>query len=268
LNGSGTASVVPRFFVQRVIMKSLVTVGDNCIDVYPALGRGFSGGNAVNVAVSSVRYGMRPAYVGWVGEDAYGDQLRRELMAQGVDVSHVHSRPGTTAQTFVALVGNERVLGEYAEGVMSEFFLSEEDLTWVGRFEMVHAGIWGRVEPYLSRLKWDSPLWNELPPSLDYAFASAPADTAELRDRMHEAVDLGAGTVIITLGADGSLAYDGSRFYQQRAIPVTVVDTMGAGDAFIAGFLCAAAQGMDVAQAMEQGAVGAALTLGCQGAWS
>lgn len=261
-------------------MKSLVTVGDNCIDVYPALGRGFSGGNAVNVAVSCVRYGMRPAYVGWVGEDAYGDQLRRELMAQGVDVSHVHRKPGTTAQTFVALVGNERVLGEYAEGVMSDFSLSEEDLSWIARFEMVHAGIWGRVEPYLPRLKaqdqiisfdfadkWDSPLWNELPASLNYAFASAPADTAELRGRMRAAVDLGAGAVIITLGADGSMAYDGSQFYHQRAIPVTVVDTMGAGDAFIAGFLCAVAHGMDVAQAMEQGAGGAALTLGCQGAW-
>jgi fructoselysine 6-kinase len=192
----------------------------------------------------------------------------------------VHRKPGTTAQTFVALVGNERVLGEYAEGVMSDFSLSEEDLTWIARFEMVHAGIWGRVEPYLPRLKaqdqiisfdfadkWDSPLWNELPASLNYAFASAPADTAELRGRMRAAVDLGAGAVIITLGADGSMAYDGSQFYHQRAIPVTVVDTMGAGDAFIAGFLCAVAHGMDVAQAMEQGAGGAALTLGCQGAW-
>lgn len=262
-------------------MKSLVTVGDNCIDVYPALGRGFSGGNAVNVAVHSARHGVSPAYIGWVGEDAYGQQLRRELAAKGVDVSHVHSKPGSTARTFVELRGSDRVLGDYVEGVMSAFYLSDEDLAWIGQFDMVHAGIWGHVEPYLPALKargkiisfdfadkWDSPLWRELPPSLDYAFASAREDTPELRGRLREVTNMGAGTVIATLGADGSLAYDGQQFYHQCAIPVGIVDTMGAGDAFIAGFLCAVARGFSVQQAMEQGAFGAALTLQCQGAWS
>jgi len=261
-------------------MKSLVTVGDNCIDVYPALGRGFSGGNAVNVAVHSSRHGLSPAYVGWVGEDDYGRQLRRELTAEGVDVSHLHSKPGTTAQTFVQLSGRDRVLGDYVEGVMSDFHLSDEDLAWIGRFEMVHAGIWGHVEPYLPTLKawnkiisfdfadkWDSPLWGQLPPCLDYAFASALEDTPRLRARLREVSCMGAGTVIATLGAGGSLAYDGQRFYHQRAIPVAIVDTMGAGDAFIAGFLSAIAKGAGVEHAMEQGAQGAAITLQCQGAW-
>lgn len=261
-------------------MKRLVTVGDNCIDVYPALGRGFSGGNAVNVAVHSARHGMRPAYIGWVGEDAWGEQLRRELGAKGVDVSHVHGKPGSTALTFVELHGSDRVLGDYAEGVMSDFYLSEQDLAWIGQFDMLHAGIWGHVEPYLAGLKargkiisfdfadkWDSPLWRELPPSLDYAFASASADTPELRGRLREVTGMGAGTAIATLGAEGSLAYDGQQFYRQCALPVNIVDTMGAGDAFIAGFLYAAACGLGVKQAMEQGAAGAARTLQCQGAW-
>lgn len=261
-------------------MKSLITVGDNCIDVYPALGRGFSGGNAVNVAVYSRRHGMRPAYVGWVGSDAYGRQLRADLTAKGVDVSHLHEKPGTTAQTLVGLEGNERVLGDYDEGVMSAFHLTEQDLGWIDAFDIVHAGIWGRVDPYLAQLKqagklvsfdfadkWDSPLWHTLPPSLSYAFASASEDTPALRERMHQVVTLGAGTLVVTLGAAGSLAYDGQRFYHQAAQPVEVVDTMGAGDAFIAGFLCAIARGFDIADAMEQGAFGAALTLQCQGAW-
>ena len=76
-----------------------------------------------------------------------------------------------------------------------------------------------------------------------------------------------AGTAIATLGAEGSLAYDGHQFYRQCALPVNIVDTMGAGDAFIAGFLYAAACGLGVKQAMEQGAAGAARTLQCQGAW-
>jgi fructoselysine 6-kinase len=261
-------------------MKSLVTVGDNCIDVYPALGRGFPGGNAVNVAVHSARHGLSPAYVGWVGEDEYGRQLRRELAAAGVDVSYLHSKTGVTAQTFVALCGSDRVLGDYVEGVMSNFCLTDEDLTWIEQFDMLHAGIWGHVEPYLPALKaphrimsfdfadkWDSPLWSELAPSLDYAFASAREDTPALRSHLREIVHSGAGSVIATLGAEGSLAYDGQSFYRQCAIAVDIVDTMGAGDAFIAGFLSAIARHFTVEQAMLQGAQGAASTLQCHGAW-
>ncbi|WP_263262113.1 fructoselysine 6-kinase [Pseudomonas sp. RIT-PI-S] len=261
-------------------MKKLVTLGDNCIDVYPALGRGFSGGNAVNVAVYSTRYGMRPAYVGWVGSDAYGQQLQGELAAKGVDVSHVHRRPGLTAQTIVELRGNDRVLGDYTEGVMADFRLSEADLAWLGQFDLIHAGIWGHVDPYLAALKaqgklisfdfadkWSSPLWQTLPASLAYAFASAPADTPELRGRLREVVQMGADAAVATLGEHGSLAYDGQRFHHQSALPVEIVDTMGAGDAFIAGFLCAVARGLGIAPAMAQGAAGAALTLQHHGAW-
>lgn len=32
-------------------MKTLATIGDNCVDIYPQLNKAFSGGNAVNVAV-------------------------------------------------------------------------------------------------------------------------------------------------------------------------------------------------------------------------
>ncbi len=34
-------------------MKRLATIGDNCVDIYPHLGKAFSGGNAVNVAVTA-----------------------------------------------------------------------------------------------------------------------------------------------------------------------------------------------------------------------
>ena len=46
-------------------MKTLATIGDNCVDIYPQLNKAFSGGNAVNVAVYCTRYG-RDALPGWV----------------------------------------------------------------------------------------------------------------------------------------------------------------------------------------------------------
>lgn len=48
-------------------MKTLATIGDNCVDIYPQLNKAFSGGNAVNVAVYCTRYGIqRDALPGWV----------------------------------------------------------------------------------------------------------------------------------------------------------------------------------------------------------
>ena len=55
---------------------------------------------------------------------------------------------------------------------------------------------------------------------------------------MKAIVARGAGVVIVTLGENGRIAWDGAQFWRQAPEPVTVIDTMGAGDSFIAGFLC------------------------------
>ncbi|MGD9210986.1 MAG: PfkB family carbohydrate kinase [Desulfobacteraceae bacterium] len=44
--------------------------------------------------------------------------------------------------------------------------------------------------------------------------------------------------IVLTLGSDGSIAFYGSKSYQQRTlITNNVVDTTGCGDAFQAGFV-------------------------------
>ncbi|MEN4540950.1 fructoselysine 6-kinase [Pantoea agglomerans] len=261
-------------------MMRLATVGDNCVDIYPHLNKAFSGGNAVNVAVYSRRYAMQAACVSWVGDDAYGAILKRDLLQQGVDISHLHTKAGMTAQTQVELRNNDRMLGDYTEGVMADFTLSHEDIAWLNGFDMIHSAVWGHAEAALPVLKasgkivsfdfadkWENPLWQSLPPHLDYLFASAHAESAWLRDRLQTVVECGAGVAIATLGENGSLAWDGKQFWRMPPEPVDVVDTMGAGDSYIAGFLCAVAVGETIAQAMKQGSHCAARTLSYHGAW-
>lgn len=60
----------------------------------------------------------------------------------GVDISHVHTKHGVTAQTQVELHDNDRVFGDYTEGVMADFALSEEDYAWLAQYDIVHAAIW------------------------------------------------------------------------------------------------------------------------------
>ena len=75
------------------------------------------------------------------------------------------------------------------------------------------------------------------------------------------------GVVVMTLGEHGSLAFDGGRMYVGEAVPVEVVDTLGAGDAFIAGFLCSRLKGMGIQRSLAEGHVAASEICGRLGAW-
>lgn len=72
--------------------------------------------------------------------------------------------------------------------------------------------------------------------------------------------DFGVRTVIVTLGADGVLAWDGEgEPLAQPAFPVRAVDTIGAGDAFLGGVLAALARGLSLAAGLRWGAACGAL---------
>ena len=59
--------------------------------------------------------------------------------------------------------------------------------------------------------------------------------------------------MIAMLGEHGSLAYDGQRFYQQAAENVPVVNTVGAGDSYIAAFTYGVSLGESIPQCMARG---------------
>src|SRR5690606_38639093 len=66
--------------------------------------------------------------------------------------------------------------------------------------------------------------------------------------------DLGAELVVIKDGRHGSYAMDGSGQWRQEAMPIRVVDPVGAGDAFAAGFLSARLRGEPVSQCLREAA--------------
>ncbi len=74
--------------------------------------------------------------------------------------------------------------------------------------------------------------------------------------------------VLYKRGADGGLAYDtvADRFDRWRALPATVADPTGAGDAFAGGVLAGRLRGEPLTAAIERGLVAAAIALEGQGA--
>lgn len=105
-------------------------------------------------------------------------------------------------------------------------------------------------------------------PCTDIAFFSDDgSDDEALRQRLRQLAALGPRIVVATRGSRGSMAYDGQRFYGQGIVPCRVVDTMGAGDSFIAGFLHSWLEGLDIPGCMASGAQCSAVTLAYEGAW-
>lgn len=74
-----------------------------------------------------------------------------------------------------------------------------------------------------------------------------------------ELLGLGPKQVIVRRGSQGAAAVSGSGVVEGPVFPVQVVDTVGAGDTFNAGFLAAWAEGRSEAEALAYGAAAAAL---------
>lgn len=260
----------------------LVAVGDNCMDVYSD-GNVYPGGNPVNVAVYTVRLGNEASYVGVVGNDKYGQVMLDAINDRQVDVSHVEVKEGNTAVTQVDIVDGDRVFGDYDEGVLANFKLSEEQLDFIKKHDVVISGLWGNVHNDFVKFKeaglitaFDSAdrTEDEAPqivlPYVDYFFFSVEnnENIEELKEKLRNLHQLGPKLVVVMMGEFGSLAYDGENYHEYGIVPVEVADTMGAGDSYIAGFLKGVLEGKTIEESMHLGASNASETISYSGAWN
>jgi len=77
---------------------------------------------------------------------------------------------------------------------------------------------------------------------------------SSLQHAMIELVGLGAKNAVITLGADGAMAFDGSEFSHVTSPKVDAVNSVGSGDAFTAGLAAALVDGQTLSEACRLGA--------------
>ncbi len=254
-------------------MTHIIGVGDNTVDTYIHQGIGYPGGNAVNVAVLTHRYGHPAAYLGWLGDDANGRLILHALRNEGVDVSRCRViEGGTTSFSTVQLVDGDRVFGAGHHGVTSQIALTSQDYDYIRQFDVVHTSVFSYLEGSLGDLKHasrclsfdfsdrrDPEYLESVLPQVDVALISCSELTLEEQDGlMRQMYRQGPRLVLATRGSQGAWVYDGSRTLHQGVIPVQVVDTLGAGDAFAARFLVEALGGVPLPQAMQLAAESAA----------
>ena len=259
-------------------------VGDNCIDHYIELGKRYPGGNALNFAVYASRYeDIEADYIGVVGTDQNGIYLLDQIRKNGLDTDHIIIKEGTTAVTKILIKDGDRVFDDYIEGVQEDAVLPYENIFSPQDLGLIHFTVWGFGREHIKRLRestgallscdfsgqLDDPR-TEIMQYLDVSFFSGSSliekgiDPEPVLKGLKEKTP---GIVVMTLGEHGSLVYDGNSLHEGEAIPVNVIDTLGAGDAYIAGFLCSRIEGKTIPESIKVGHLAATEICKRLGAW-
>lgn len=253
----------------------ILVAGENVIDLVPAPGglvRPTCGGGPANTAVALARRGVPTALVGAVGGDHFGRQIWRRHIAAGVhrDWLHRTDLPSTLGLAIVHEDG--RADYDYWTTGTADFAwegraLPKPDPAHV---DLVHFGsLAAYLEPSARAIEnWVSRARKAVPISFDPNIRlSAMGEADKVRERTERLVALanlvrvsdrdlarlypgvavdeiarkwletGPELVVVTLGDAGSVAFHHKHVTAMPAVPVQVVDTIGAGDAFTSGFL-------------------------------
>lgn len=256
--------------------QGLVAIGDNVVDHYLDQGVYYPGGNALNVAVLAHRFGLHEAaYIGIVGDDAEGAHVHAAIVAEGLSDEGLRFAKGETGKAKVTLHDGDRVfIGSNKGGLRKRLTirLDEADLALIARLGHVHSSCFSYLEHELPRLSTtakslsfdfstgrDQNYLAQVCPHVTTAFLSGSdlddSSAQAMIDRIHA---LGPVQVCITQGDRGALFSDGRQLVRQNIVPAQVVDTMGAGDAFIGGWLAATIHGVDPLAALPLAAEAAA----------
>lgn len=247
----------------------LLALGDNVADIYVDQQCAYPGGNAVNVAVSIRRGGDHAAYCGFVGDDVNGGIIVDALTAEDVVVM-IRRRAGSTARAWVRLRDGDRTFLDSDRGV-AEFRLCDIDRSVLADVDVVHTAYTGRLWMDAAELAARSPLSFDFGPhtGIDYrdevvrhcllaSFSDANLDDNQVIDLAQHCRRLGAAHVMVTRGEQGADFFGPRGHVARRPDPAQLVDTLGAGDAFIAGVLAGLVNGTDPESFLDDAAARAA----------
>ena len=242
------------------------------------------GGKGANQAVAAARAGARVAMVGAVGDDDRGRASLAALAAEGIDVSRVRSVTGPTGIAIIAV--NARGENQIVLAAGANDALGVEDARWDGEVKVVLSSfeIPTPVATAAMQLARVRGALGVLTPAPAHALsAELLAESPILVPNEHElVVAIGnddpaaalaeltvrsSGSVIVTQGPAGALLAQGERrerFNGQQ--PPRVVDTTGAGDAFVGAFAAWLAAGQSLEDAIRAGNAAGALSVSAAGA--
>ena len=265
----------------------------------------FGGGSAANTAAAVARLGVGCRFIGTVGDDGYGRFAVASLEAAGVDTGGIRATSEAPTVTVIAVVqsGGDRLLYVWppSGGAHGELLPSTAVDAVAGADWLHVSGICLRVSPAreavlaamerargvgvpvsfdlnlrLENWGWDEGFRDVVESAIeqsDVVFGSAFDEVGALAgiEDPGEAAKSLAGDrrlVIARFGPKGAVAFSDEGVLEARGFKVSVLDTVGAGDAFNAGFIVARLRGLEVGEALRWGNAVAGLAVTKSGARS
>lgn len=258
------------------------------------------GGSAGNIAAGIARQGARAALLGAVSDDAVGRFTRNALHSFGVDTRHVATVGGQLRNSLAVvetrLEDTQSVI--YRNGA-ADFALDAaqvEEVDWQTCGALIVTGTALSADPprgagfaAIERAReagvcvildvdyrpysWSS----DSEAAAVYGRAAALCDVVIGNDDefgimagqregglslARALAQAGAEIVIYKMGAEGSVTFASGRSFQTGIFHVQALKPTGAGDAFMAGFVCALADGMPLEACVRRGSAAAAIVVG------
>jgi sugar/nucleoside kinase (ribokinase family) len=214
------------------------------------------GGPAATAAVTLARLGVDVAFFGVVGDDEAGAFVRDGLATEGVDVEGLDVVRGARTAQSAILVGPDGARSIVHRPGDAPLPSVKPGAKWV---HVDHAG-YGRARGRLS-VDGGNPI-----PGLDLRGVALYAPTEErLREDFGDAaaaLAAGAETVVVTRGANGSVAYTRDGVVEAPGVPCDPVSTLGAGDVFHGALLAFLVRGAPLGEALR--GANAAASLSCR----
>ena len=279
-----TGDVTPEFGqVEKLVDSAALTIGSS----------------SAIFACGVARLGLRVAFIGVCGDDTFGHFMLDELSGHGVDISSVIVNPAL--QTGLSVILNRpigSVHGDHAilthlgaiDSLRAEQ-VTDDLLRQARHLHIASYFLQTALRPGLPNLfqrahilglttsldtNWDpSGAWSAIDELLDRVDVFLPNQKeamaltgASTTEAAAEALARKCGLVAVKLGARGALACRGEEIVRAEALPVRVVDTVGAGDTFDAGFLSGWLHGWDLEKALQLGVICGSLSTRAAGGTS
>lgn len=261
------------------------------------------GGAESNVAIGLQRLGIEASWLGRVGDDPLGERVARELRAEGVDVRAVIDPGAATGLMIKERPTAASTAVHYYRAGSAGSRLAPADIPdgWIEDAALLHvsgitalisdsgratvAAAVDRARAAGVRVTFDvnyrsalaapesaRPILRALAECADIVFGGAEELTllhpdAAPDEAAGRLLDAGCAQVVLKLGAEGAKVFENGTTAEDPGVRIDPLDTVGAGDAFVAGYLSGMLADLGVAGALRRANVCGALACLTPGDW-
>ncbi|ETI88952.1 MAG: sugar kinase [Clostridium butyricum] len=261
------------------------------------------GGAELNVAIGCARLGLKSGWISRLGQDDFGKHILKTVRGEGIDTSQIELVEGyQTSVYFREVMANGDSRSFYyreksptstmtAESLDENYFRNSKVLHITGVFPSINDNnkeillkavelakknnLLISFDPNIRLKMWTKSQAREfinkflsevdilLVGDEEISILIDEKDTNEAIKKFH---DMGIDKVVVKRGAKGAIGSDGSNIYDVAAIkPKALIDTVGAGDGFAAGFLSAYLKGDSFEESIEFANAVGSLVVGIEG---